>query len=234
MGVLTLQSQLEATQQELANLLYAISHDLRAPLRSIDGFSEALFEDHAASLDDEGRDYLQRIRGACRDLTDRLEALLMLSRLCQAPPRLEPVDVAALARKVAAGLASGEPARHVEWIFEDGPALSADVGLIETALRHLLDNAWKFTAPVTTPRIEVRPQGSHTWLVRDNGVGFNAERASRLFVPFQRFHRAGEFSGLGVGLAAASRIVAMHGGRIWAESAPGQGACFFFTMGETE
>jgi PAS domain S-box-containing protein len=227
-------AQLEAANRELETFSYSVSHDLRAPLRSIDGFSQALLEDCAAQLDAQGRDYLQRIRGATQRMAELIEALLGLSRVTRAGLQRHEVDLSAMARAIAAELQRTDPSRHVEFAIADGLIVSGDARLLRVAMENLLGNAWKFTAKQPRARIEFGMQrqddGTCAFFVRDNGAGFDMAYAEKLFGAFQRLHRASEFHGTGIGLATVQRIVHRHGGRIWAEGAVGQGATFYFTL----
>lgn len=225
--------ELEQKNKELEAFSYSVSHDLRAPLRSIDGFSQALLEDHAASLDREGLDYLRRVRAAAQRMGDLIDDLLQLSRVGRAPLRRERVDLSALARSVEAALRQSAPARDVAFEIADGLWANADPGLLRVVLENLLGNAWKFTAKTDHARItlDALPSDGHSvYVVRDTGAGFDETYAERLFAPFQRLHSETEFPGTGIGLATVHRIVERHGGRVWAESSPGRGATFYWTL----
>jgi signal transduction histidine kinase len=221
--------QLEAANRELESLSYAVSHDLRAPLRAIKGFSQILLEDHAATLAG-GKHHLDRICAATTRMNQLIDDLLMLSKIARCQPACTALDLAQLAREVIEGLRQAEPAREVDVVIAPELPARGDPRLVRVVLENLLRNAWKFTSKHTAARIEV---GSHdaAWFVRDDGVGFDPVHASRLFVPFQRMHAAAEFEGSGIGLAIAHRIVGRHGGRLWADSQPEQGATFHFTLG---
>lgn len=224
-----------AARHEVEAFSYSVSHDLRAPLRALDGFSRLLLEGADERLTAVEKDYLQRIRGAAQQMSQLIDAMLGLSRLTSAPIDLQEVDVSAQCQAIAASLAQAEPEREVRWSIAEGIKVRADPRLVSVALENLLRNAWKFTRKVRGAHIEVEAsedQGQRTIHVRDNGVGFGMEQAHRLFVPFQRLHRARDFEGTGIGLATVRRIVERHGGRVWAESGPGQGATFHFTLGE--
>jgi len=224
--------ELERANRELDAFSYSVSHDLRAPLRAIDGFTRKVVADHAAALDGEARGYLERVTKAVARMSALIEALLELARISRATLKKDDVDLSALAADVVADLRAAHPERAVT--FAVAPALTArgDRRLLSVVLVNLLGNAWKFTGHTDGPRIEFarHPAEPHGFVVRDNGAGFDAAHAARLFAPFQRFHQASEFAGTGVGLATVQRVVNRHGGRIWAESAPGQGAAFFFTL----
>lgn len=225
--------QLEFANAELEAFVYAVSHDLRAPLRALDGFSQILLEDYADRLDDAGRQHLQRIRAAAQHMAALLDDLLDLSRLTRRDLRREPIDVSALATEVAEELRSAQPGRDVTFKVAPGLSASADPHLARVLLQNLLANAWKFTAKRERAVVEVGAvrRGDETaFFVRDNGVGFDMQYAHKLFMPFQRLHDPTEFPGTGVGLATVRRIVHRHGGRVWAESRPDEGATFWFTL----
>jgi signal transduction histidine kinase len=226
-------AQLEYTNKELEAFCYSVSHDLRAPLRSIDGFSQALVEDFASQVPDEGQRYLSRIRAATQRMAQLIEDLLNLSRVSRGELQLQDIDVAEIARQVAAELQQREPGRRVELSVWDGMQARADPRLLRAALENLIGNAWKFTARCDAPRIEVgalADGGRSTFFVRDNGAGFDMAYADKLFGAFQRLHSVNEYAGTGIGLATVQRIVHRHGGRIWADAKPGKGAVFFFTL----
>lgn len=224
---------LTAVNKELEAFSYSVSHDLRSPLRSLDGFSQALVEDYGEVLDEEGRDYLQRIRAASQRMGQLIDDMLDLSRLTRGDLRMAPVDLSALARKVEQELHSGDPQRRADFVIEDDLLATGDEGMLRATLDNLLGNAWKFTAKKERALIEFgRMEGADTptYFVRDNGAGFDMDYADKLFTTFQRLHRADEFEGSGVGLATVQRIVHRHGGRIWAEGAVDAGATFYFTL----
>jgi signal transduction histidine kinase len=226
-------AQLEAVNQELEAFCFSVSHDLRAPLRSIDGFGQALVEDFPDVIPDDARRYLARIRAATLRMGQLIEDLLNLSRVSRSPLRREPVDVGEVAREVVAEIAQREPDRQVEVSIWDGMQTEADPALLRAALENLISNAWKFSANASKPRIEVgalKDRGRQTFFVRDNGAGFDMAHAGKLFTPFQRLHSEREFSGTGIGLATVQRIVQRHGGRIWADAQVGSGATFWFTL----
>lgn len=223
--------ELRAANEELKAFSYSVSHDLRAPLRSIEGFSRILLEDHWASLDEEGRDYLRRVRAASQHMDQLINDLLDLARVTSSELRRERVDISALARDVSDELLSGDPTREVAFSIERGLETRGDPRLLKIALENLLANAFKFTRKEESAEIEVGfDADSGAYRISDNGAGFEMGHAERLFVPFGRLHREKEFEGTGVGLATVARIVRRHGGTIWAESAPGKGAAFFFTL----
>lgn len=227
-------AELEEANKELDAFSYTVSHDLRTPLSIIDGFSQALLENYAATLDARGRDYLQRICGATQRMADLIDALLGLSHVTRAELVWEVVDVSALARAIATDLQRCEPTRQAEFVIADGVVAHGDARLLGVVLENLFSNAWKFTARQPQARIEFgslpQREGSLVFFVRDNGVGFDMVHADKLFRAFQRLHGRTEYPGTGVGLATVQRIIQRHGGRIWAEGAVGQGATFYFTL----
>jgi PAS domain S-box-containing protein len=222
--------------KELESFSYSVSHDLRAPLRTIDGFSHALLEDCADRLDDAGKSHLHRIRAATQRMGLLIDDLLNLSRLSRTEMHRQSLDISSLASSVASDLRKAQPHRQIELRIEKDLKTTADPGLLRVVLENLLSNAWKFTSKRPSARIEfgmTRDNGTPAFFVRDDGAGFDPAYADRLFGAFQRLHATTEFAGTGVGLATVQRIVHRHGGHIWAESAIDQGATFYFTMGET-
>jgi PAS domain S-box-containing protein len=232
--VLERTAQLESANRELESFSYSVSHDLRAPLRSIDGFSQALIEDYEDRLDSQAQDFLQRIRGATQRMAELIDALLSLSRVTRAELLREPVDLSAMAQAIATELQRHEPQRQVDFVIADGLEASGDARLLRIMLENLLGNAWKFTAQRSQTRIEFgaqsQPDGSPAFFVRDNGAGFDMTYANKLFGAFQRLHGMNEFAGTGIGLATVQRIIHRHGGRVWAEGTVGHGATFYFTL----
>ncbi|MBW3661043.1 MAG: hypothetical protein KY397_05345, partial [Gemmatimonadetes bacterium] len=225
--------ELDAVNRELESFAYAVSHDLRAPLRSVAGFGEALEEDCADRLDEAGRDYLRRIRDAATRMGLLIDDLLGLSRITRAPLESEPVDLSLLARRIADDLELAEPGRTVEVVIEPGLRATGDPRLLDVALRNLLGNAWKYTRHAPRARIEfgsTLADGATALYVRDNGAGFDMEYADKLFGAFQRLHGVDEYEGTGIGLATVQRIVHRHGGRVWAEGRVGEGAVFWFIL----
>ena len=219
---------------ELESFSYSISHDLRAPLRHVVGFSTALVEDYNESLDPTAQNYLDCIMRAGRKLETLIEALLSLSRVTRQEVTRSNVDLSQLARQCAASLQEAEPGRQVTFKIAQKLFANADPQLMRSALENLLGNAWKFTSQKESATIEfgAKKEGKGTvYFVRDDGAGFDLRFADRLFGPFQRMHREGEFEGIGTGLAAVQRIIHKHGGRIWAEAEVDRGATFFFTLG---
>ena len=226
-------TELIAANKELEAFSYSVSHDLRAPLRSIDGFSLALLEDYEEKLDAEGKDNLHRVRAATQRMGVLIDDLLDLSRVTRAGMKVQKVDLSAMGRAVAAELKNSQPGRRTEFHIQEGLEAHADSNLMRIALENLLENGWKFTSKRESACIEfgqTNNNGSRVYFVRDDGAGFDSARATRLFGAFQRFHDKNDFPGTGVGLATVQRIVQRHGGRIWAESVPGKGATFYFTL----
>jgi PAS domain S-box-containing protein len=225
--------ELSAANKELEAFAHSVSHDLSAHLRRIHGFSQALLEDYADSLDRQGRDYLERLRASSKLVTQLIDDLLALSRITRSEMRRQRVDLSAMAQAIACELQKTTPERQVELIIQAGMTAKGDTHLLQVMLVNLLDNAWKFTSKQATSRIEfgvLRTRGKHVFCVRDNGAGFDMAYADNLFGPFQRLHSQAEFSGTGIGLATVQRIVHRHGGQVWAESEVGKGAAFYFTL----
>ena len=225
--------QLEVSNMELESFSYSVSHDLRAPLRSIDGFSRILLGACDAKFDDEDRALFQRVLAAAGRMNELIDDLLNLSRVTRTSMTSEEVDLSSLATRVANSLRSEHPESKAEFVIEPGITASCDSHLVEVVLQNLLENAWKFSAQSPSPWIEFGSTSvsrERVLYVRDNGAGFDPAYKGKLFVPFQRLHRQEEFPGTGIGLATVSRIVHRHGGWITAESQPGKGATFFFTL----
>jgi PAS domain S-box-containing protein len=226
-------AELEASTRELDAFSYSVSHDLRTPLRSLDGFSQVLLEDYGHVLDDTGRQYLRRLQANTGRMAQTIDDLLDLSRATRVDLNRSDVDVSAIAAAVVSELREAEPDRVVEIAVAEDLHSLGDPHLVRLVLANLIGNAWKFTAKASRAVIEVGAldkDGERVFTVRDNGAGFNMEYAAKLFEPFQRLHSRGEFDGSGLGLAIVARIVRRHGGRIWAEGEPGRGAAFFFTL----
>jgi light-regulated signal transduction histidine kinase (bacteriophytochrome) len=224
---------LEAANKELESFSYAVSHDLRSPLRSIHGFSEALSQSASAKLSPEETNWLQKISDAAARMDRLTEDLLRLSRITRSQLKREPVDLALLARQVVHELRQADPHRDVFFAISDSLGTHADPGLMRVALTNLLGNAWKYTGRRQQALISFGQEerdGQKVFYVRDNGAGFDMSYASKLFAPFQRLHSAREFPGSGVGLACVARVIHKHGGRIWADAKTGGGAAFFFTI----
>jgi len=226
-------SELAALNRELEAFAYSVSHDLRAPLRGIDGFSQALLEDYADKLDAEGQDYLRRVQAGSQRMGQLIDGLLKLFRVTRGEMRREAVDLSSLAQAVAAELQQREPERRVEFVIAEGLVAEGDAPLLRVVLENLLGNAWKFTAKYPRARIEfgvTQRRGERAYFVRDDGVGFDMAYADKLFGAFQRLHSTAEFDGTGIGLATVQRIIHRHGGRVWAEGMEGQGATFYFAL----
>lgn len=226
-------SEMAAAFRELESFSYSVSHDLRAPLRTIDGFSQALLEDCEPQLGEEGKDYLRRIRGAAQRMGQLIEALLQLSRVARSELTWDWVDLSDIARNIVAELQESQPDRKVTCRIDAGLKVFGDGRLMRIVLRNLLENAWKFTARVAEPLIEVGAatvQDQLVVFVRDNGVGFDMAYVDKLFTPFQRLHSSQEFAGTGIGLATVQRVVERHGGRIWAEGKVGEGAVIYLKL----
>lgn len=232
--VLERTAQLEAANRELEAFSYSVSHDLRSPLRGLDGYSKLLLQEHGDRLNEEGKHYLSRIRAGVQRMGRLIEDLLDLSRKTRGPLALQWVDASAMAQSVLEELAQRDPDRSLETIVEPGIHLQADPGLLRTALENLLGNAWKFTGKTMGARIEVFSpvlEGQpRTLAIRDNGAGFDMAHADKLFGVFQRLHGDQEFEGTGIGLAIVQRIVHRHGGRVWAESEICKGTTFYFNL----
>jgi PAS domain S-box-containing protein len=227
-------AQLEVAVKELEAFSYSVSHDLRAPLRSIEGFSLAIVEDYAQKLDETGINYLNRIRASSRRMSDLIDDMLKLSRITRSSLHREPVDLSVLAAEVAAEISSAEPERKVEWKIGSGLLINADASLMRIALENLLGNAWKFTHKHDSAHIaldKTENDGSAVYYIKDDGAGFDMKYAHNLFAPFQRMHSASEFEGTGIGLATVQRIIRRHGGMVWVESKIEQGTTFYFTLG---
>lgn len=226
-------TDLEAINKELQAFAYSVSHDLRAPLRTLDGFSQALIEDYGDKLDATGLDYLNRVRVGSQTMAKLIDDLLVLSRMTRQEMKRVPVSLTALATHIVAELRRQTPGRIVKVKISPKLTAEGDKALITVALQNLIGNAWKFTSHSAEPIIEVGSQkknGETVIYVRDNGVGFDMKYSDKLFAPFQRLHQATEFPGTGIGLATVQRVINRHGGRVWATSEPGAGATFYFTL----
>ena len=226
-------AQLEAANKDLEAFSYSVSHDLRAPLRSIDGFSQALQEDYSAQLDQEGKSHLRRVRAAATRMGQLIDDLLHLARVSRAELKSEPLDLAVLARSVFKELREREPRRPVEFSCLAQAPVRGDARLLRIVLQNLLGNAWKFTAQRARAHIElgvIEDNGRPAYFVRDDGAGFDPAYAHKLFGAFQRLHTSTQFEGTGIGLATVARIIHRHGGRVWAEGAVDKGATFYFTL----
>lgn len=227
-------SQLNDAVKELEAFSYSVSHDLRAPLRAIDGFSNALLKNYLNSLDEQGQDYLQRVRAAANKMGHLIDDILGLSRATRAEMHLQKVDLSAIASEVLAELQNSEPERKAEIMIAPNLIVNADAHLLRIVLDNLLGNAWKFTGKREITKIEVGAvelNDEWVYFIKDNGAGFNLAYADKLFSAFQRLHSESDFPGTGIGLALVQRILRKHGGRIWTESAVDEGATFYFTLG---
>ncbi len=228
-------AQLELGHRELESFSYSVAHDLRAPLRAIISYTEAMTEDCADSLDATGQDYLKRIRSRAQRMTELINGILALSRLQSTALEPDRCSLSALARAVSEQLQIQFPGRTVRFTLQEGLVDQGDPKMLRSLLEQLLGNAWKFTRERPVAEIEFgarQEHGGRTYFVKDNGAGFEMTYQHKLFGVFQRLHSQEEFEGNGVGLALAQRIILRHGGRIWGEGQPGQGACFFFTLNE--
>lgn len=225
--------ELKAVNKELEAFSYSVSHDLRAPLRSIDGFSQALLEDCLETLDKNGQDYLHRIRAATQRMGTLIDDLITLSQVTRSDMHKASVDLSQLAHRICTDLQQTAPERRVEWTIQPNLITYGDLALLKVVLDNLLDNAWKYTSTQSQAQIEfgaILQKGCLTYFVRDNGVGFDMSFTDKLFRPFQRLHRMNEFPGNGIGLATVQRIIHRHGGKAWAEGTLNQGAAFYFTL----
>jgi light-regulated signal transduction histidine kinase (bacteriophytochrome) len=228
-------AQLSSANKELEAFSYSVSHDLRAPLRGIDGWSLALLEDYGDHFDKQGRQYLDRVRSETQRMGQLIDDMLQLSRLTRAEMRQEPVNLSGLAQTIAARLQETEPGRQVDFNIQAGLSARGDASLLEAVLSNLLGNAFKFTSQRAQARIEFGQTETHSqrvFFVRDNGAGFDMAYAEKLFGAFQRLHKASEFPGTGVGLAIVQRVIHRHGGRVWVEAVVNDGATFYFTLEE--
>jgi PAS domain S-box-containing protein len=226
-------AELAAVNKELEAFSYSVSHDLRAPLRAIDGFSQALVEDAGPLLKSEHHSHLNRVRQAAQRMGLLIDDLIKLARVTRTDVKIDDVDLGEIAQTLASNLKDSTPERQAEFVIAPGLQTKGDPRLMQVALDNLLSNSWKFTAPRNPARIEfgkTDANGKPVFFVRDNGVGFDMNYAGKMFGAFQRFHDAREFAGTGIGLATVQRIIHKHGGRIWAESQPGEGATFYFTL----
>jgi PAS domain S-box-containing protein len=225
-------NELTTVNNELEAFSYSVSHDLRAPLRTVNGFSQALYEDYADKLSDQGKKYLTRIHDAAVVMDSLIDALLRLSRLTRAGLHFEPVNLSTLTKSILDKLQESSPERKVELHIAPDIIVTGDKSLLEIFMRNLLSNAWKYTLKTAHPVITfgVKKNETTTYYVQDNGAGFDMKYKDKLFVPFQRLHAEAEFKGTGIGLATALRIINRHHGSIWADSKPGNGATFYFRM----
>ncbi len=225
--------QLEAANRELESFAYAVSHDLRAPLRSLSGFSQILRESAPAGLDDKSLHYLQRIHESSQRMSNLIDDLLGLSRISRAELNARPANLSQIATEAAAAIRERYPDRTVAIEIAPDMGVHGDTRLLRIAMENLLDNAWKYTAHADPARIQVGVEDTiegPIYYVRDNGVGFDMQYAGKLFAPFQRLHPDSEFPGTGIGLVTVQRIIARHGGRVWVDAKPNEGATFYFTL----
>ncbi len=228
-------AELEAANKELESFSYSVSHDLRSPLRGVDGWSLALLEDYGDILDEQAKGYLNQVRAEIQRMSVLIDDMLKLSRLSRDEMRREPVDCTALANSFAERVQSTSPERPVQWRIAQGVNTSADLSLLRQVFQNLIENAWKFTAKQDDAVIEfgvADAEGEKAYFVKDNGAGFDMAYSAKLFGAFQRLHRVADYPGTGVGLATVQRIARRHGGRVWAEGEVGKGATFWFTLGE--
>jgi len=235
--IAALEAELAALRAEMQEFTYTVSHDLRAPVRAMIGFSQALKEDFGGELRADALVYLDQIEIASRKMGGLIDGLLTLSRSTRGELRHDKVDLSALALRRLAELAKSEPQRAVAWQVDPGLAVRGDASMLEAVMTNLLDNAWKYSdkAPAARIRVYAENRDGRPWIcVADNGAGFDMAHAERLFKPFQRLHRQDEFPGIGIGLATAQRILHRHGGEIVATAAPGQGATFCFSLPQGE
>ncbi len=236
-GLADRNAELAAANRELEAFAYSVAHDLRAPLRAIDGFSQAVLEDCGNQLDDQGKAYLKRVRSASQRMAQLIDNILTLSRLTRLELKRQLVNLSEVAQRVAENILQSASGRKVDFVIEPGALVHVDRALFDAVLENLLGNAWKFTRTRPQARIEFGTRsdgGDRVFFVRDNGAGFDMEHSSKLFGAFQRLHRQDEFEGTGVGLATVHRIIARHGGRVWAEGKVGQGATFYFSIPRSE
>lgn len=225
--------QFEAANKELEAFSYSVSHDLRTPLRAIDGFSQALLEDYREKLDDTAKSYLDRVRKATQRMGHLIDDMLKLSRVTRSEFNLASVDVSTIIRAISEKMKQDKSNRPVDMIIRDGVFVNGDPSLLQVALENILDNAWKFSSRAAQPQVEFGTtvkDGAAACFIRDNGVGFDMAYVDKLFGAFQRLHTSVEFPGTGIGLATVKRIINRHGGRVWAEAEVGKGATFYFTI----
>lgn len=226
-------AQLEVANKELESFSYSVSHDLRTPLRAIDGFSKALLEDYHDQLDSDGQDFLNRVRSAAQRMGELIDDMLKLSRVSRAEINQQTVDLSDLAHQILEELKEADPGKNMEIVITSKLHAECDPHLIKIALSNLLNNAWKYSSKTAQARIEFgmrQHNGKPAYFVQDNGAGFDMAYASKLFGAFQRLHSADDFPGSGVGLATVKRVINRHGGTVWADASPGKGATFYFTI----
>lgn len=224
---------LEAANKELESFVYSVSHDLRAPLRTINGFSEIVLQDYKDKLDNTGKEYLNRIKEATKRLNQLVDDMLKLFRIIKTEVNREDVNLSDMAQSIYDDLRQSQTNRSVEFIVTPQLLVNGDRQLIQILMRNLLENAWKYTSKCPNARIEVgfvTENGKKAYFVKDNGAGFEMKYADRLFLPFQRLHSDQEYAGNGIGLSIVQRIVQRHGGEVWAKAKVGEGATFYFTL----
>jgi PAS domain S-box-containing protein len=225
--------ELEAVNKELEAFSYSVSHDLRTPLRTLDGFSEMVLTDYGDRLDEAGKDYLNRIRNASHDMSELIDAILKLTRISRAEMYWDEVDLSDLAKSITEGLKQRQLERQADFMIEPGMVVKGDMALLRIALNNLLENAWKYTSKCPVTRIEIGSlfqNGKKVFFIKDNGVGFDMRYKNKLFQPFQRLHTDNEYQGTGIGLATVQRVIRRHNGHVWAESEIGKGTTFYFTL----
>jgi light-regulated signal transduction histidine kinase (bacteriophytochrome) len=225
--------QLEQANRELEAFSYSVSHDLRSPLQHINGFAGLLAEDCDAALGQKGRQYIERIQAGTKQMAELINDLLRLAKLTQTKPNFGKVQLSTIVRNVIDTLKLKDPERQVDVAIEKDVEVVGDSGLLRVAIENLMSNAWKYTAKNPRPVIafgSISEPDGRTYLVRDNGAGFDMKHAAKLFEPFQRLHGEQEFPGHGIGLATVRKIIRLHGGKIWAQAEPGKGAIFYFTL----
>ncbi|HDQ00081.1 MAG TPA: PAS domain-containing protein [bacterium] len=230
-------AQLAVANKELESFSYSVSHDLRAPLVRIDGFSQLLIDNFSDKIDDEARHYLQRIRSSVLQMSQLIDDLLLLSRVTRSVMKRTEVDLSSLAKQITDSLQESDPQRQVQFAIKDGVKVNGDLGLLRLALENLINNAWKFTQKTNQAKIEIgllNGGPDQVVFIRDNGAGFDKQHSNKLFSPFQRLHSEKDFPGNGIGLATVQRIIHRHGGKIWAEGQLNQGATFYFTLHNNE
>lgn len=223
-----------ALNHELETFTYSVSHDLRSPLRSLDGFSNILLRDYSATLDERGQGFLNRIRANAQRMGQLIDDLLRLSRLTTAELIIEPIDLSTIALEISQNLKHSEPERVVNFIIADKLTTHCDHSLLKAVLENLIGNSWKYTGKCSHAEIIIDKKvvnSNDCFYIKDNGAGFDMSFADKLFAPFQRLHSPDDFPGTGIGLATVQRIIQRHHGKIWGESKPEQGACFYFTIG---
>ena len=225
--------KLEAANKELESFAYSVSHDLRTPLRGIDGFSQVLLEDYYDRFDEQGKKYLERIRSAAQYMAQLIDDLLNLSRVSRGEINIQQTNLSEIVQEIADNFIGGQPEREVEFIIEKGIIVQGDSRLLKNVLENLIGNAWKFTSKHEAAKIEFgleRRNDENVYFIRDDGAGFNMDFSRQLFGAFQRLHSANEFAGTGIGLATVQRIIHRHGGKVWAEGEVEKGATFYFTI----